>query len=220
MRAHLRHNLNHHCEREEAIISEILRQDCFYARIGVPRCADSRQIRHGYLLRSKVCHPDRNRLHPRAKEAFQRLSDAYQTLSDPFHRRQYDLYGKRVGGDEDTFSDAVQQVFNEFMEGHYDTLMRLVDHLQSLNPEINISKEGARTVFSSMRQFCLWSGRCWDTAKFEIITLYEIHMDLQSLSYFDISGRLWKAGQLSRGILSLLLSVAGQGNLFDAMYLW
>ncbi|KNC97018.1 uncharacterized protein SPPG_07833 [Spizellomyces punctatus DAOM BR117] len=188
---------------DEQTISDILHQECFYARIGVSKNATPQQIRRGYLSRSKICHPDRLR-HPRAKEAFQRLSNAYSTLSDPFNRRQYDMFGKQIDGNEQTFYDALNQVFSEFLEGHFETLMRLVDHVQSLNPDFHISKEGTRHVLSSMRDFCLWSGRCWGTVKFELITLYEIHMDIQSLSYFDVKGRFLKSGVLSRGIIALM----------------
>ncbi|KAI8826035.1 uncharacterized protein EV422DRAFT_515066 [Fimicolochytrium jonesii] len=196
---------------DEQIISEILSTENFYIRLGVARDAPTELVRRAYLRRSKVCHPDRQS-HPLAKEAFQRLNDAYSTISDPNHRRQYDMYGKRVNGSEQTFADALQQVIDEFLEGHYDTLMSIIDHIQSLNPELRISKEGARHVLSSMRDFCLWSGKCWSALKFEIITLYEIHSDIQSLSYFDVRGRLCKAARLSKGLISLMAKIVPVGG--------
>lgn len=63
-----------------------------------------------------------------------------------------------------------------------------------------------------MREFCLWSGKCWGAAKFEIINLYELHADIQSLSLFDIKGRLLKSGQLSRGIIALMGKIIPVGG--------
>ncbi|TPX64410.1 hypothetical protein SpCBS45565_g05902 [Spizellomyces sp. 'palustris'] len=39
---------------DEQIISDILHQECFYARIGVSKNATPQQIRRGYLSRSKT----------------------------------------------------------------------------------------------------------------------------------------------------------------------
>ncbi|KAJ3333705.1 hypothetical protein HDU76_004851 [Blyttiomyces sp. JEL0837] len=190
--------------KDDDIIASVLKNDCLYARLGVRRDACTQEIRRGYLSRSKVCHPDRLRNHPQAKEAFQRLSSAYQTLSEPQSRQAYDLYGRQVDGNEQTFVDAISQVFSEFLAGQFDTLIRIVDYVQTLNPDVKISKEQARQIFGSMREFFLWSGDCWGAAKFEVIQLYEMQQDLRCLSYFDIAGRWRTAGQLSSGILALM----------------
>lgn len=58
------------------------------------------------------------------------LSSAYQTLSEPSSRYAYDLYGRQVDGNEQTFSDALSQVFAEFLAGHYDSLIKVVDYVQ------------------------------------------------------------------------------------------
>ncbi|TPX57888.1 hypothetical protein PhCBS80983_g03488 [Powellomyces hirtus] len=183
---------------DASVIRNILANEDFYARLGVDRNATTQQIRRAYLRRSKfsVC-----------------LSTAYTTLSEPLNRRQYDLFGRAVDGSEHTFADALQKVFDEFMEGQYDTLMALVDQIQSLNPELHINKEGARFVLSSMREFCLWSGKCWGAAKFELIYLYEIHLDIQALSYFDFKGRLMKTAALSKGLITLMAKMVPAGNL-------
>ncbi|KAJ3193048.1 hypothetical protein HK101_005518 [Irineochytrium annulatum] len=59
-------------------------------------------------------------------------------------------------------------------------------------------------IFGSMREFVLWSGGCWGAAKFEILKLYEIQHDLQSLPYLDVIGRWRMSGQLSNGMIVLM----------------
>ncbi|KAJ3194804.1 hypothetical protein HK101_001864 [Irineochytrium annulatum] len=134
------------------------------------------------------------------QEQVQRLSSAYQTLSDAQTRQQYDMYGKLVDGSEQTFADALSQVFSEFLAGHFDTLMRMVDYVQT-------------QVFGSLREFVLWSGSCWDAAKFEVLRLYEIQHDLQCLSYLDVMGRWRTAGQLSAGMITLLCKLLSAKSL-------
>ncbi|KAJ3163043.1 hypothetical protein HDU86_002212 [Geranomyces michiganensis] len=144
--------------------------------------------------------------------AVQRLSTAYTTLSEPVNRRQYDLFGKSVDGSDTTFSDALRKVFDEFLEGEYDSIMALVDQIQTLNPEIHISREGTRTVLSSMREFCLWSGRCWSGARGEVVGLYEMHNEIQRLPFLDFRGRLAKTATLSKGIICAVAKCVPAGG--------
>ncbi|KAI8854435.1 hypothetical protein BC829DRAFT_191605 [Chytridium lagenaria] len=152
-------------DREKRIIEAVLVSECLYARLGVPRDAASHDVRRAYLLRSKLCHPDRLD-HPKAKEAC-KLSSAYQTLSDTQARQAYDLYGSKLMEVNKHLpmpflSFPFQQVFSEFLAGHFDSLMRMLEYVQSIHPDVNISKERARQIFGSMREFILWSGDCWE----------------------------------------------------------
>ncbi|KAJ3288132.1 hypothetical protein HK104_008322 [Borealophlyctis nickersoniae] len=222
------------------IIEDILRTECYYARLGVFKDSSPNEIRRGYLGRSKVGfaiqtdhevileQKKRSKVSKLPENSVKtlflsygsdmtffcqiELSNAYQTLSDPYNRRAYDLYGRQVDGSEQTFSDAVQQVFQEFLDGHFDTFIRVVDYLQSLNPEFKISKDGTRSVLNHLRDFCLWSKKGWDAAKFEIIHLYELQEDLRCCSYWDVPGRLRRAAQLSKGILQLLGKILPGGS--------
>jgi hypothetical protein len=198
---------NHH-----NIIHSILNTNCLYETLGITKHANTAQIRRAYLLRSKICHPDRQRTHAGAKESFQRLSSAYQTLSEPASRHAYDLYGRQVDGNEQTFSDALSQVFAEFLAGHYDSLIKVVDYVQSLNADLKISKDSAKQIFESVRDFCLWSGKCWGAAEFEIINLVEIQQDLLSLSYFDVLGRLRLTVAMSKGFLKIPFLISDVDN--------
>ncbi|KAI9359335.1 DnaJ domain-containing protein [Zopfochytrium polystomum] len=192
----------------QEVIASVLYHDNLYARLGISRTATSNDIRRAYLRRSLLCHPDRC-LHPQANEAFQRLSNAYQTLKSDSTRQNYDLYGRQVDGNDQSFSDTVAQVFDEFLNGQFDTLLRMLEMVQTLNPDVRINKDQARRVFSSMRDFFLWGGDCWGAAKFELIRLWELQHELSQLSYFDVAGRWRLAGRLSNGVLHLMGTLAG-----------
>lgn len=100
-------------------------QTNFYDVLGVPRNADSREIKAAYYRLAKKLHPDSNKA-PDAIEKFQELQKAYSTLKDPDKRRQYDQMGhdnfERVesgGGPEgNPFEDLnIQDIFGAFMGG-------------------------------------------------------------------------------------------------------
>ncbi|KAJ3149555.1 hypothetical protein HDU89_003606 [Geranomyces variabilis] len=136
----------------------------------------------------------------------QKIRSAY------LRRSKYDLFGKSVDGSDTTFSDALRKVFDEFLEGEYDSIMALVDQIQTLNPEIHISREGTRTVLSSMRDLCLWGGRCWSGARGEVVGLVEMHNDIQRLPFLDFRGRLAKTATLSKGIICAVAKCVPAGG--------
>jgi hypothetical protein len=67
-----------------------------YNLLGVPRDADSEDIRRAYLIRMRVVHPDRfNRARQpaewlQANDMLRELNEAYEILSDPTMRDRYD----------------------------------------------------------------------------------------------------------------------------------
>ncbi|KAJ1546288.1 hypothetical protein HK405_007238 [Cladochytrium tenue] len=164
----------------EGVIASVLHNENLYARLGLTANASSSDIRRSYLRRSL------------ANEAFQRLSSAYQTLKSEVSRQNYDLYGRQVDGNEQSFSDTLAQAFEEFLNGQFDTLIRMVDLVQT-----------------SMREFFIWGGGCWDAAKLELIRLWDLQYELSQLSYLDVFGRWRVAGRLSHGILRLIGTAIG-----------
>lgn len=143
-------------------IESIAQQDNLYQVLGVSKEADFRVIRSSYLKRSKLVHPDRSN-HKLAKLAFQKLSSAYRTLSDPSSRSLYDLYGIHSfdSHTSNTFSNAIKDLFSEFIDANYHSLVKIIDYIHSINPDLNIDRKSAHRVFSSVRDFCRWSSRCW-----------------------------------------------------------
>lgn len=61
----------------------------YYAILGVPRNADSKQISEAFRRLARQYHPDVNK-DPQAAEKFKEINEAYQVLSDPEKRKRYD----------------------------------------------------------------------------------------------------------------------------------
>ncbi|PSN36207.1 DnaJ shv [Blattella germanica] len=66
----------------------------FYSILGVPRNANTNQIKKAYRTLAKELHPDKNQDDPDASRKFQDLGAAYEVLSDPDKRETYDRCGE------------------------------------------------------------------------------------------------------------------------------
>lgn len=67
----------------------------FYKILGLPKSANTNQIKKAYRKLAKELHPDRNKEDPeKASAQFQDLGAAYETLSDPDKRELYDRCGE------------------------------------------------------------------------------------------------------------------------------
>lgn len=71
----------------------------YYAALGVPRDADSEQIKRAYRKLAREHHPDVSAA-PEAEARFKDIAEAYQTLRDPDKRAAYDELGRRPAGEE------------------------------------------------------------------------------------------------------------------------
>ncbi|XP_046386978.1 dnaJ homolog shv [Ischnura elegans] len=74
----------------------------YYSILGVPKNANTNQIKKAYRRLAKELHPDKNKDDPTAEQKFHDLGAAYEALSDPEKRATYDRCGeeclKREGG--------------------------------------------------------------------------------------------------------------------------
>ena len=73
----------------------------YYEVLGVPKDADSAEIKKAYRKLAMEHHPDRNAGSPEAEVRFKELSEAYEVLKDPDRRAAYDRFGQdglRGGG--------------------------------------------------------------------------------------------------------------------------
>jgi curved DNA-binding protein len=61
----------------------------YYEALGVPRDADTEDIRRAYRKLARENHPDINK-DPEAEDRFKEISEAYEVLRDEERRRQYD----------------------------------------------------------------------------------------------------------------------------------
>uniref|UniRef100_A0A0C9S636 TSA: Wollemia nobilis Ref_Wollemi_Transcript_12006_1562 transcribed RNA sequence n=1 Tax=Wollemia nobilis TaxID=56998 RepID=A0A0C9S636_9CONI len=65
----------------------------FYSTLGVPRSANSKEIKSAYRRLARQYHPDVNK-EPGAEQKFKEISAAYEVLSDDEKRSLYDQYGE------------------------------------------------------------------------------------------------------------------------------
>jgi uncharacterized protein (UPF0297 family) len=133
------------------------------------------------------------------------LSSAYETLIDPSKRTDYDIHGKRFQSrnSEETLSNALQQIFAEFMAGDFDNLMQIVGYINAQNPELAVNEESAKKFFHQVRDVVLVTSKYVNVAKFEIMKLIHVQQQLRQLSYFDVLGRLRLTVQMTRIFLSI-----------------
>lgn len=65
----------------------------YYEVLGVPRNADTQQIKKAYRMLARELHPDVNCNDPECEEKFKEATEAYEVLSDQQKRTLYDTYG-------------------------------------------------------------------------------------------------------------------------------
>ncbi|MDX1493156.1 MAG: molecular chaperone DnaJ [Longimicrobiales bacterium] len=93
----------------------------YYELLGVPRDADSEQIKKAYRKLALKYHPDRNDGSKEAEDRFKEVTEAYEVLRDSEKRAMYDRYGKQgvrgaagAGAQGFDFSDAIDVFMRDF----------------------------------------------------------------------------------------------------------
>ena len=65
----------------------------YYAVLGVPKTATTKEIKSVYRKLARKYHPDVNPNDKSAEEKYKEINEAYTVLSDPEKREKYDKYG-------------------------------------------------------------------------------------------------------------------------------
>ncbi|KAI8088784.1 uncharacterized protein BX664DRAFT_385389 [Halteromyces radiatus] len=195
-------------------VEEILNAPDYYRVLNVTKKATPEEIRRAYIKRSRVCHPDKFvPPYPRATESFQLLSLAYETLSDPSTKLMYDLSSNKkqnfqssTKNPNDTLQRVLHQLFNEMMDGEFQTMRAFIYALNETNPGMHISEDAIihiEVAFRKMREVFVSTQQYYQVVQFELMRLYELQQELRALSYFNIWGRM----QLSITMCKVLLQL-------------
>ncbi len=90
----------------------------YYTVLAVEKNASEADIKKAYRRLAHQFHPDKNQGNKESEERFKEISEAYEVLSDPQKRKDYDLYGHRMGGQGfegfRDFGDVFGDIFGDF----------------------------------------------------------------------------------------------------------
>lgn len=95
----------------------------YYEILGVPRSANTDEIKKAYRKLALKYHPDKNAGNKEAEAKFKEISEAYSVLGDEKKRENYDRFGQRASASSDGFStnsggmDDIFSAFSSFFSG-------------------------------------------------------------------------------------------------------
>ncbi|CAO3676784.1 unnamed protein product [Rhizopus stolonifer] len=150
------------------LVDEILKATDYYRVLGIEKTATSEEIRRAYIKKSRICHPDKFvPSYPHATQSFQILSIAYETLINPSTKLVYDLSTQQGRNSfnntfesfddtnsNDTLQRVLHQLFNEMLEGEFQTLRTFIYALNETSSGLHITDDAVQQIelaFKRMR---------------------------------------------------------------------
>lgn len=142
-----------------------------YDNLGVPRSADSTQIRAAYRKLASAYHPDRN---PERREDAHHwmalINEAYAVLSDPDRRKEYDEWVTATEQADAEHEAALRSVQNE-PEGAGSAVVTRSPYFHSVrttatrasrecgpHPELSAARRNRRVIGTILWAACVWAG--------------------------------------------------------------
>jgi curved DNA-binding protein len=98
----------------------------YYAALGVPRDADTDQIKKAYRKLARELHPDVSKAAD-AEERFKEVGEAYGTLKDPEKRKAYDALGSRPSNEDFTPPPQWQRAYSQAGDASGDAAFEEMD---------------------------------------------------------------------------------------------
>lgn len=220
-------------------IFRILNTINFYEILIVDRKADQSTIRRSYVHLARKVHPDKWNNSKNATTAFQKIANAYDVLGNSQKRMMYDVSAKTSGGStptnfnnidaEEILWKAFQQMYEEFLNGDYETIMMFVDHINELakqqqrqaNPHRHSSNEKIEDFIKKedvKRKIQAWSKYINSCRKFPkeawagMSRFFMIYDTFRSLRFYQVFGRI----QLGIEMVRVLCSIPPQTSYFKA----
>eukprot|EP00126_Sphaerothecum_destruens_P006650 Sdes_comp19467_c0_seq2m10908 len=192
------------------ILKQILEANSFYEVLGLKKGHEFSEdtLRKKYIQLSRKIHPDKMPGNLQATKAFQKLSNAYETLKDPQTRFQYDMYGDCVDADAKiTFERLVRQMFEQFQNRDFQSILNLLDKISSEDANINIDKEQIKTLLDHTSKVFTKLDKSYVSFHQGASKASEAFSKFKATSLFDIRSKTVSSLHLLRALLVIPLDV-------------
>ncbi|KJE90276.1 hypothetical protein CAOG_01610 [Capsaspora owczarzaki ATCC 30864] len=192
----------------------------YYAILAVDQqtwTADS--VRRQYIRLSRLVHPDKHGNSPSSTAAFQRVAAAYKAIGTEEGKRAYDAAQAAGTGPtwsntttvnaEELLAEVLRQMYKEFCEGELDNIMRMLDQVMALQPDLQLDRQSILTTLERSSKWVQSVQTMSASIKEEFLTFADAYGRFHALAYSDIFGRFDLALLCIRVVIGLPTKTAG-----------